>query len=416
MKVRHIILIAIFLVVLTIGAVSASDDNQTVVEADADDEVISEVSEDVLSDSGEENVLKNGSGDVSHITEIFPKETARGNDMRFTLFSSEELDVGNISLKIDKKDIKFKLKNHFSDYYIFVISDLDLSYGKHDWETFYSNKLVSNGTFSVEKIAVPTCLEEANLNEDDDNPWFTVQFYKNAAGTVYVYIDDILVYKHALVKKSNAWFPIDVSSSLTYGEHDLKIVLDTGSSKVTRSVKWSYIYKMNYTFTEKISGKNYIVSLDVPSNVSGKLNVEINGKKYSADAVGGKAIIKVSNLAGGYYVSRITFVSDTENITHTSNVMIKPAYKLALSTVKVKKSAKKITLKAKLKINEQTGANKKVKFKFNKKTYKVKTNRKGVAKLTIKGKAIKRLKVGKKVGYQVSYGNTVVKKTAKVKR
>ncbi|WP_405292830.1 hypothetical protein [Methanobrevibacter sp.] len=419
MKVKHLILISIFLVVLTVGAVSASDDNQTSVEivgdADISEEVISEAAEDIVSDSNEESVLKNGSG-ASKITAAFPRETARGNDLRFNIYSYDELAIGNISLKIDNKNIDFKLKNHYSDYYICVISGLDLSYGQHKWQISYSDKIVSNGTLAVEKITMPTYLEDAYVSEDDDNPWFSVQFYKNALGTVYVYIDGILVYKHALTKNAYTWFPIDVSSSLTYGEHDLKIVLDTGSSKVTRSGKWSYIYKINYTFTEEISGKDYIVSLNVPANVSGKLNVEINGKKYSADAVQGKATIRVSNLAGGYYTSRVTFVSDDENISHTSEVMIKPAYKLAMNTLKVKKSAKKLTLKAKLLINEKIGAGKKVKFKFNKKTYKVKTNKKGIAKLTIKGKAIKRLKVGKKVSYQVSYGNVVVKKTAKVKR
>ena len=52
---------------------------------------------------------------------------------------------------------------------------------------------------------------------------------------------------------------------------------------------------------------------------------------------------------------------------------------------------------------------KKVIFKFNGKTYKVKTNKKGVAKVIIKKSILKKLKVGKKVKYQVSYGKLLKK-------
>ena len=55
-----------------------------------------------------------------------------------------------------------------------------------------------------------------------------------------------------------------------------------------------------------------------------------------------------------------------------------------------------------------------LKFKFNKKTYKVKTNKRGIAKLVIKKSVLKKLKVGKKVRYQVSFSKKTVKRTVKV--
>ena len=89
---------------------------------------------------------------------------------------------------------------------------------------------------------------------------------------------------------------------------------------------------------------------------------------------------------------------------------------LALKTVKVKKSAKKLVLKATLKKGKKALKNKKVTFKFNGKTYKAKANRKGIAKVTVKKSVLKKLKVGKKVAYQVTYVKDTVKKTVKVKR
>ena len=87
---------------------------------------------------------------------------------------------------------------------------------------------------------------------------------------------------------------------------------------------------------------------------------------------------------------------------------------------KVSKKAKKLIISAKLKVNGKLVAGKKLTFKFKGKTFKVKTNKKGVAKLTIKSKVLKKLlkkvKAGKKVKYQVSYGKKTVKKTLKVKK
>ncbi len=90
--------------------------------------------------------------------------------------------------------------------------------------------------------------------------------------------------------------------------------------------------------------------------------------------------------------------------------------KLTLKTVKVKKSAKKLTLSATLTINGKRAYKKKVTFSFKGKKYNAKTNKKGVAKATIKRNVLKKLKVGKKVIYKVSYGKITVTKNTKVKK
>ena len=90
---------------------------------------------------------------------------------------------------------------------------------------------------------------------------------------------------------------------------------------------------------------------------------------------------------------------------------------VSLKSASVKKSGKKLVLTASLaKVNGKYLKNKIIVFKFKGKTYKAKTNSKGVAKVSIKKSVLKKLKVGKKVAYQATYIKDTVKKTVKVKR
>ena len=57
-----------------------------------------------------------------------------------------------------------------------------------------------------------------------------------------------------------------------------------------------------------------------------------------------------------------------------------------------------------------------LKIKFNKKTYKVKTNKKGVATWKVKKSMFKKLKAGKKYKYTVTYGEDTVTKKLTVKK
>jgi predicted outer membrane repeat protein len=95
-------------------------------------------------------------------------------------------------------------------------------------------------------------------------------------------------------------------------------------------------------------------------------------------------------------------------------------YKVTLKKATIKKSAKKLVLKATLKKGKKAVKGQKIIFKFKGKKYKAKTNKKGVAKVTIKKSVLKKLKVGKKVTYtatyKASYGKETAKKTVKVKK
>ncbi len=137
--------------------------------------------------------------------------------------------------------------------------------------------------------------------------------------------------------------------------------------------------------------------------------VKIGSKTYypKTDA-NGVVKVNIDSLPGTY-----TITANYHGATATNKLVVKQP--LTLKAVTVKKSAKKLVLQATLK-NTKAIKNKQITFKFNGKTYKAKTNNKGIAKVTVPKAVLSKLKVGKKITYQATYLKDTVKKTVKVKK
>jgi hypothetical protein len=142
----------------------------------------------------------------------------------------------------------------------------------------------------------------------------------------------------------------------------------------------------------------------------------INGRDYNGISdKNGYARLLIRLNPGTY---KITTRYHSYKITKT--ITVKQTLKLVKKTIKVKKG-KKLVLKAKLKwtLKQNKGKSlkgKKIVFKFKGKTYKAKTNKKGIAKVTIKGKVTKKLKAGKKYAFTAKYITNKVKGKVKVKK
>ena len=183
-------------------------------------------------------------------------------------------------------------------------------------------------------------------------------------------------------------------------------------------------FPVNVKFTPKLVSKNVVMNYldantftvkatDIFGKVAGAgeiIKIKIGKTTYNVKTnKNGVATLKLKQTPGKYTI-KTTF----QGLTVKNTLTVKQG--LTLKKTTVKKSAKKLVLQATLKKAKTPLKNKIVKFKFNGKTYKTKTNKKGVAKVTIKSNVLKKLKVGKKLTYQATYVKDTVKKTVKVQK
>jgi len=239
---------------------------------------------------------------------------------------------------------------------------------------------------------------------------------------------------------------IDRLNGLDEGTHSVVVGIDVNDvfkelakGNVIVDLEENYDLALTITVANIEEGGVATVVITTNSTFTGAIAVQIGANNYSVNVVNGQGSAPVADLKANTYTATALFKSDgiftdaTKAATFT--VTAKPAapstpstpttpaapakkvIKLTLKKVKVKKSAKKLVLKATLKINGKAPKKgTKIKFTFKGKKYIGKTNKKGVAKVIIKKKVLKKLKVGKKVKYTAKYSTKTVKRTAKVKR
>lgn len=182
------------------------------------------------------------------------------------------------------------------------------------------------------------------------------------------------------------------------------------------------------SFTAVYPTNAVITASDVKSTyLDGKIyKVRVTiGKKAIEDAVvvfkiDGKVVKTTTTDERGYAYLKINKVPGTYKLTIVAlgksvNKKLIVKHLVSLKKITIKKSAKKLVLQANLaKINGKYIKYKWVNFKFNGVKYKAKTNKYGIAKLTITSDILKGLKLGKKIKYQASYGKDVIVYKAKV--
>ena len=289
--------------------------------------------------------------------------------------------------------------------------------GSYDLNIIYSNPVYGN--VSLKKpVYISNRIADVSVSIPDEiivNDITTVTFTlpKDATGIVWVELNGEYFYGN--VKDGKASVNVIPSAS------GIKL-MDYGWEGNSKYEAWS-----NYTYVRVLKAPTLKASDLKMYYCDGsyfKLTVydsfgKLAAGKYVTFYIDGKKFKSIKTDKNGVAKFKVSLTPKTYKVTAkyrgasiTKKITVKQV--LALKTVRVKKSAKKLVLTATLKQGKKAIKNKVLTFKFYGKTYKAKTNKYGVAKVTINKNVLKKLKVGKKVTYQVKYVSDIVKKIAKV--
>ena len=349
-----------------------------------------------------------------------------GNNLNFNVYVPENA-TNTITVTFNGKTYTANPDNGRAQFIVpMTLFGNNTIYATYAGDSKYPAKTINKTITVLANIVYP---EYISVGE---NKFISIKLPTGVTGTVYIYDVDQDSDNKTLV----ATVPVSGSADI----YSLKSL----------AKKDRYLYYVNYTIDGVEDGE--YVSFEVKENTPGfsatvpssittgeTVNVIFNSPVDTNDFVNiyiddtSVRSIRVSNrmasevisgLGVGTHKIKVLYNDYVNFYSNTFTVEVKdkpappvsPTVTLSLSTAKVKKSAKKLVLKAKLLIDNKAVSGKIIKFKFNGKTYKAKTDKKGIAKATIKHSVLKKLKVGKKVKYSASYGSKSVQKTAKVKK
>ena len=255
---------------------------------------------------------------------------------------------------------------------------------------------------------------------------------KGTSGTASIYQAVVKTFEDLYIKgykKVGKLFDVDIVNgyasiplnNLTCGRHGFIVEYNVEG------------YKNSQELSVDVLNNSELFSVKVPSEISFGEPLKVKGYGQNMSYIYGYIDIDDEEYAGelklmsgyasevfyglkvGKHTVRVWFDNGISYFSKTFDVVVKKSnMSLTLEKVNVKKSASKLKITANLKINGKAAKYKEVTFKFNKKTFKVKTNKKGIATVSIAKKHFKNLKVGKRISYLVSYDKVITLKTAKV--
>ncbi len=364
--------------------------------------------------------------------------------------------TGTVTLTINDKDYSFDVVNGIAKVFI-----PDLDNGDYPYTITYSgdskySSVVSTGNLIIEKICKSIVAYDMNINYGNEYDFIATFYYADGSPLsnkfVSFFVRNVSSVSELARTDSNAVAMLQLG--LQPGEYE--IISYNGQTDESRINK--IIVKMQGPKTIDENDiviptlyNNGLSVIKLPSDASGTITLNIGGKNYNFDVVNGITNVNVPDLDNGTYPYVITYSGDTKYLQFSKNGILSvnkpsetetptnpitptnptapakpntsktPTKKITKTTlilkkVTVKRSAKKLVIQATLKVNGKAVKGKTIKFKFNKKTYKAKTNAKGIAKVTVKKAVLKKLKKGKKVTYTATYDKITKKVTVKVKK
>ena len=230
-----------------------------------------------------------------------------GNDT--VVVSLPDDATGIVTAKIGDKTYTGKVVNGTVEF-----DFSDLTPGQYPIEVSYSGDKKYSPQKAISTITVPKYDTTIDVSIGDvkvgEPAVITVSVPEGATGTVTVEIDGVEYTSE--IKNGKATFNVD---GLTSGEKTVvvKYAGDENYSENFTSTQFT-VSKNEPTISAKgkdiQAGKDEIITVNVPSDATGRVLVKINGVGYYADVINGKAKVIIPELPAGKYTAVVIYDGD----------------------------------------------------------------------------------------------------------
>ena len=327
-----------------------------------------------------------------------------------------ENGTNDVVVMVDGKEIPANVSDGKA-----VVNLNNITAGDHNITVVYTDQ---NGTKSVvnQTIVVYKSIKANDMKRGWNSPYdYEAEFLDKdghvIADTVMQYTINGTTYE---VKTDSKGIAKLTTSHLDVGEYEVQITNTVTHEVLTKNLTIvKRLIENKDIVMEFVDGTSYTVTAigddGNPVTKGEVVGIKVNSRDYVAITDDDGVAKLLINLNPAKY----TITAEYAKYKVSNSLVVKQTLKLVKKTITVKKSTKSLKLKATLKWESGKAiSGKQITFKFYGKTYKVKTNSKGLAQVTIKNSILKKLKSGKgkKFAYSATYKTNKVKGTVKVKK
>lgn len=319
------LVIFVLLTVLTLGAVSASDD----------------ISDNNLTESLEDVNLNSFNNDVELISDdeesIVDEKESVNWDLQFAPYENEVIVSGNeedaISVYVSDEfpaEIELRIDGVLKDSRSlsggsidFMLNDLDLTYGTHTWNvTYLENDYYSQSSFfgkfnwNYIDVDIP----------DEIDSYIGVKIDPEASGNITLFINGKEYYNELVEATDDIYL-----SDLTFGRYSYNFTYsgDDKFKKFSKSGVFNYTYGFHVDIDDVDEGMEYgkdiIIGVSLPEDVEGNIIVNVNGKTFEKRAFE-ENDIKLQNVLLGENIVTLTYGDEkypTRTITKSFRTYLK---------------------------------------------------------------------------------------------
>ena len=374
----------------------------------------------IYTPEGKDPIEQNVSVDIPKVSEypldIEVTNVDKANGTATIKVQAPKDATGNATIKVGDQIIPVTLDENGTA----IVTVNNIPVGSHDIDVTYNgdDKYVakSNRTHVNMPINLPTVNVVDHLVRGWNSQFDYEAVFTNELGEVLVNTTvQFIVNGKTYSVKTETHGIAKLSETLPIGEYTVTSVNPVTGENVTKklSIVKRIIQNKDLTMDFKDGSHWDVLVIGDDGKPVGEgeiIDIYVNTIHYVAKTdKNGYAKLAINLNPKSYKIS-----AEYKKYKVINKLKVKQTFKLVKKIVSVKKG-KKLVLQAKLKwSNGKPIKGKVIKFKFKDKTYKAKTNSKGIAKVTIKPKVTKKLKKGKKYAYSAKYITNNLKGKVKV--